>query len=171
MADKGREADDLIVMSHDGDITIDGHVRQEMGLLVSDRHEWAMPLVQAAPIYSFRQLGAPPMKERAAFIYRRDPPPPGTVARIINSVLPEVTQMASRGAWRKRLPISQRLSQLRYIVAGIAVLGTIVIMYSKQAQDSALEAERLQQRGLTIERVLEANEDAPPQPTYDGLGQ
>ena len=42
--------DDLFVMTHDGDIYHDDKVRQEMGLLISDRNRWALPITPAAPL-------------------------------------------------------------------------------------------------------------------------
>ena len=89
--------DQLLIMTHDGDLIRDPKVRQEMGLLFSDRNRWALPTIPAAPEYEFLRDGQQPVKKSAKFVYRHDPPMPTDNAMVMNRVLRAVMNMSEKG--------------------------------------------------------------------------
>ena len=162
--------DDLVVMTHDGDIRVDPHVRQEVGMLVSDKGRYATELVHASPLYEFVDPYECPVKKGSVFILRHDTPPPEHSSRVINLVAPTVYKMAFQGQWKKSEALIDRVSHWKYGIAALSVIAFLGFAYLN-FQDSRAAAERQWQRDnqTSLERAAELPEDAPAQPSFKGL--
>ena len=166
--------DDLVVMTHDGDIRHDPHVRQEVGMLVSDSGRYATELVHASPLYEFVDPYECPVKKSSEFILRHDTPPPEHSSRVINLVAPTVYKMAFQGQWKKSESLINKVSHWKYAISALSVIVFLGFAYVN-FQDSRAAAERLWQREsqaasqTSIERAAELPADAPAQPTFKGL--
>ena len=117
--------DDLLVMTHDCDLYIAPNVRQIMGPLISDRNHWALPTIASSPLNEFRRPDQPPVKDRAMFVYRNDPPPQGSTM-VMNRILPAVESIATRRQWRPFKPIREQAGQIKVICA---LLSFVALMF------------------------------------------
>ena len=161
--------DDLVVMTHDGDIRLDPHVRQEVGMLLSDKGRYATELVHASPTYEFVDPYEAPVKKGSVFILRHDTPPPEHSSKVMNLVAPTVYKMAFQGQWKVSETLVDKAMQWKYAIAALSAVvffGVAMLQYY-DGRDAAKERRNLeaQQRQAT-EQVLE---EAPPQPTFQGL--
>ena len=159
--------DDLVVMTHDGDIRLDPRVRQEVGMLVSDKGRYATELVHASPKYEFVSPYETPIKTGGVFILRHDTPPPEQISQVMNEVAPTVYKMAFQGQWKTSETIIDKAAHWKYLVLTLSVCVMFGFMYltygdTQEARDKA----ELAQNTVTTERVLE---DAPAQPSFGGL--
>lgn len=152
--------DDLFVMTHDGDIYHDDKVRQEMGLLISDRNRWALPITPAAPLYLFERDEAP-VKDRSVFIYRDDPPAPGDSAMVMNRVLPAVVSMSETGTWKPYKTVIKRASEWKYVCAVLSTIAMLFFAWTTMNANAELRAEEIE-----IDRARAIINE---QPSYDGL--
>ena len=155
--------DDLLIMTHDGDMYLDDHVRQEMGLLLSDRNQWAMPIAKPAGFYEFHHPFQQPGKVKSAFVYRSDPPSPGSLddtGMIMNRVLRAVHSLADRGQWKKYQPFTQQVNQWKFIICALTTLFFFFMVHNVwQANQEAL---------LHAREVEEARQLLEGQPTGTG---
>ena len=154
-------------MTHDGDIIIDPHVRQEMGLLISDPNNWALPTIRAAPMYKFARPDQL-VKDRAMFVYRHDTPAPTHSGMVVNRVLKAVSGMAERGAWKPYKSVAQKIGQSKYLIAAIAVAAAAFMLY--QSNQSSAEKELLEapDRGRPRGRNKAGHRGRRPQPRGPG---
>ena len=155
-----RPNDDLFISTHDGDVYLDRDVRQIMGMLISDTNSWALPPVKAAPLYEYVWPDQPPVKQKALFVYRHDPPPPGKSAMVMNRVLPAVSGMAERNEWESHKPLVQRVGQSKYLVAAISTIALLFFGWMSLEDSAEIRKAELQ---------IEAERIAVQQPTFDGL--
>jgi len=119
---KGPDEDDLMILVRgDGNILFDDKVRQELGLLHSDRFGQSLLRVEQAQKREWPRRNDVSVKKGAAFVYDDDPPPPSHVAEIMNYILPESYRAALVGnSYRQR----KKRRQLHMIKAAV---GTVVV--------------------------------------------
>lgn len=120
---KGPDEDDLMVLVRgDGNILFDDKVRQELGLLHSDRFGQSLLRVEQAQRREWPRRNDVSVKTGAAFVYDADPPPPSHSAEIMNYILPESYRAALVGnSYRQR----KKRRQMHMIKAAV---GTIVVL-------------------------------------------
>ena len=101
---KGPDNDDmLVVLRADGNVIIDHNVRQEHGLLISDKWGWTMPRVDQVSVVEWIRPEASPVADKAAFVVSQEPPPPTMDSRLINETCPAVYTEAKEGqSWRQK---------------------------------------------------------------------
>ena len=156
--------DDLLIMTHDGDIYLDQNVRQEMGYLLSDVNQWALPLPRPSGYYTFSRPHQQPTKEKSVFIYRSDPPSPGSYedsAMLMNRGLDAVHSLAERGKWKKYESFIQRANNWKYLIC--LVVTVVFCWFAHQAWEEAKE-QRAHERMIEETRTTLEN-----QPTGSGF--
>ena len=139
--------DDLLIMTADGDMYLDPHVRQVMGLLVSDVNQWALPLANTSNFYTFNWPDQQPTKSHSVFIYRSDPPAPGSLedsGMLMNRVLRTVLNLSEMGHWKVYKPLTQRVNDLwKYMAFVIMTAAFCLISYNMFQNSQELAAEKL----------------------------
>lgn len=86
----GPDEDDLMVLIRgDGNIIFDSHVRQDLGMLHSDKLDQSLTRVEQCPLWTWPRGDDVPIKSGGAFVYDADPPPPQHIAEVMNHILPE----------------------------------------------------------------------------------
>ena len=163
-------ADDLLVLTHDGDRYLDPHVRQVLGMLISDQHRWVLPVVPPASVYRFVSPDQPPVKDRAAFIYRDDPPDIERDAWVVNRVGVATAKMAYRGHWNPWVAFTERAGALRYVILVLVVIGVIVSGYYSGQRNLERDIREMElkaaQAATERDRAALAGEGEPsPRPT------
>ena len=162
--------DDLVVMTHDGDTRLDPRMRQEVGMLVSDKGRYATELVHASPEYEFNSPFETPIKTGASFILRHDTPPPDQSSRVMNLVAPTVYKMAFQGQWKPSETVVDRVAHWKYAVLTIATLAFLGFAYLTYIDgQEAAEERQAAQSGVNTVVVGQVEEDVPTQPTLRGL--
>ena len=165
-ASQKEQNDRLMVFTYDGDIYEDDSVRQELGILLSDKHEWALPLTEPAGVYSLLDVGKQPMKTRSVFLFRQDPPSikddTDTFGdHIYANALPWVYSQGERGKWGKQKHILARafdqFKYLAFLVLTVAVCGVgwMSLNNSKELELAriAAEVERAAQVATTTQET------------------
>ena len=155
MSANSRIMDDLYVLRQDGEMVHDAEVRHLMGLVICDRQSWVLPQVQPAPIYGFVAPDAPAIKDRSAFIYRKDPPDVLSDDWILLRVTDTAMKMGRRSDWRPWKPFAEKIFMWRYIFLAIALAGNIFLGYAGTQAD--LELEKLEMRQKAAQAATAAH--------------
>ncbi|MXZ55823.1 MAG: hypothetical protein F4Z14_06595 [Gammaproteobacteria bacterium] len=119
----GPDEDDLMVQIRgDGNIIFDSHVRQDLGMLHSDKLGQSLTRVDQIPLWTWPRGDDVPIKTKGAFVYDSDPPPPQHIAEVMNHILPEAYRATLAGnSFRQR----RKRRNANLIKGGVA---TVVIL-------------------------------------------
>ena len=124
---KDPDSDDLLILIRaDGNILKDTGVRQELGLLHSDKYGMAMSRVEQVPVLHWPRVNDVPVKKGAAFVYADDPPMPQDVSRIMNHILPEAYRAALSGNSYRQRKAKRRGNYMKMAAAFVVVAAFFV---------------------------------------------
>ena len=173
------DGDDLLyAIRKDGNIVSDSHIRQEFGMIFSDKFGWAVRMDTLVHLMEYIRRDAPPVTKKVSFMLAAEPESPQNDSYITNVLLPTAYRGMRQGTTKEqvnRKRITQRLRVLFVTATAAVVLAAfVVIPMMKQPQivpipDSILEnviqereVQLLEQLGVPQEKIDElTSEDNP----------
>ncbi len=122
----GPDEDDLMVQIRgDGNIIFDPHVRQDLGMLHSDKLGQSLTRVDQIPLWTWPRGDDVPIKSKGAFVYDSDPPPPQHIAEVMNHILPEAYRATLAGNSFRQRRKRRNANLVKGGVAAVVILSVL----------------------------------------------
>ena len=127
---KNPDADDmLIAIRRDGNVIKDMHVRQELGMLLSDQHRMAIRNDEMVAFVEWLRGDAPPVGQGNSFFLAEEPEHFTEDSKIINTILPALYNSAATGRTQKQIA-GQRARRLLYGIVTLGIVATFVMVFA-----------------------------------------
>ena len=121
----------LIVVRADGDVLVDPDVTQEHGLLISDKLGIAIPNIQQAVAYEWRDPDRPPVKAGGEYVVAHEPPPVTFQSRFLNWGLQAIFQAHFAGTTRAQRKEQKDATKWKAVwmalCAVVIVVGLVIV--------------------------------------------
>ena len=143
--------DTLIAITHDNDIYEDTRVEQELGALISTRHNWLLPLARPGRRFRTHRWGEKAVQDGGAFVVISNPLPPTEWDYFGRRIMREAFRAAYNGTWKPKKTVGDRMKEMQHWLLLFVILGVVGMGF------------------LTFFRSGEEESALPPQPTFDGI--
>ena len=123
--DQNPDGDDmLIALRRDGNVIIDKEIRQELGMVLSDKYNMAIRNDELVQFVEWLRADAPPVGKGNSFFLADEPKHPGEDSTIMFRVLPSMYNKAALG--KTQLQVAERR---RKQLAKMMFMGAVSICF------------------------------------------
>ena len=131
--------DRLVAIRQDGDVIIDENVRQELGLVISDRYRMAVRNDRMASWVEWLRADSPPVAQGTSFFLAEEPVHPTEDAVIMNRVRVSLYNLATLGKTQLQVSRENATRALKAILMGsVAVTFVLVFAVVPMCQDPTI---------------------------------
>ena len=124
------DGDDMLVaIRRDGNVIIDREIRQELGMVLSDRYNMAIRNDELVSFVEWLRADAPPISMGNSFFLADEPKHPGEDSTIMFRVLPSLYNKAALGKTQLQVAEARRKQVIKGVLAS-SVAACFVVTFA-----------------------------------------
>ena len=125
---KNPDHDDMLVaIRRDGNVIIDREIRQELGMILSDKYNMAIRNDELVSFVEWLRADSPPVGKGNSFFLADEPKHPTEDATVMNRVLPALYNKAALGKAQLQVAAAKRKQVMKSMLVGAVAFAFITV--------------------------------------------